>query len=107
MTTEPVVSASAVAGAIGALLVMLVSLGLLDLSQEQQTAIMAAVVAVLPIAAAVWARARVTPLVRPRDIDGATLTRPDNTPALPAQGQMMQEARSEMQGDFMARGLYK
>jgi len=85
---EPVVTAGAVAGALGAILVMLVSLGVIDLTGEQQAAIMGAVVAVLPIVMALWARAQVTPLADPRDEDGEALTRYDGMPSLRLQEKM-------------------
>lgn len=88
---EPVITANAIAGAVGAVLVMLVSLGVIDLSPEQQAAILAAVVAVLPILAALWARLKVTPLVNARDVDGEALTRFDGTPALPEQARIEKE----------------
>lgn len=85
MSNEPVLSAGAIAGAISAILVALVSLGVIDLTPEQQAAILAAVVAVLPIAMALWARMQVTPLVDPTDEDGEALTRYDGMPSLRAQ----------------------
>jgi hypothetical protein len=77
MTNEPVLSAGVIAGAIGAVLVALVSLGVIQLSPDQQTAVMAAIVAVLPIAFAAIARDKVTPLTRPRDDTGTPLVRID------------------------------
>ena len=92
-TNEPVVSAATIAGAIGAILVALVSLKVVNLTPEQSAAIMAAVVAVLPIVMAFWARSRVTPLTLPTDIDGERLTRTDNSPALPELANLMDEAK--------------
>lgn len=88
MSNEPVLSAATIAGAISAILVALVSLGVIDLTPEQQAAILAAVVAVLPIAMALWARMQVTPLANARDEDGEALTRYDGTPALREQAKM-------------------
>jgi len=94
---EPVLSAAAIAGAVGAVLAALVSLGVIDLTAEQQAAILAAIVAVTPIAAALWARAQVTPLANPRDVDGEPLSRPGDTLPLAAQARLMREARAEME----------
>lgn len=69
MSNEPVLSAATIAGAISAILVALVSLGVIDLTPEQQAAILAAVVAVLPIAMALWARMQVTPLSNPKIVN--------------------------------------
>ncbi|MGK2953561.1 MAG: hypothetical protein ACSLEZ_14420 [Thiobacillus sp.] len=85
---EPVLSSGAIAGAVGAVLVALVSLGLLDLTPEQQAAVLAALVAVLPIAMALWARAQVTPLINATDVDGESLTRWNGMPAIAEQKAM-------------------
>lgn len=106
MSDEPVLSANTLVALVSAVLVLAISFGM-PMTEEQRAAILGVVVIVAPIAAALWARSQVTPLADPRDIDGAELTRPDNTPALPAQGRMIQQARGEMQSDFFARGLYK
>ena len=81
MTNEPVFTAGAIVAAIGALLAALVSLGVIHLSPEQQTAILTAAAAILPLAAALWARQQVTPLTQPRDTDGTPLSRPGDVPA--------------------------
>lgn len=96
MNEEPVLSAAAIAGAVGAVLAALVSLGVIDLTAEQQAAILAAIVAVTPIVAALWARAQVTPLANPRDVDGEPLSRSGDTLPLAAQARLMREARAEM-----------
>jgi hypothetical protein len=77
---EPVISAAIIAGAIGAVLTALVSLGVIQMTPEQQAAILGAVVAVLPIALGIWARGKVTPLENPRDDTGTALVRPDGRP---------------------------
>lgn len=69
MSEEPVLTAATIAGAISAILVALVSLGVIDLTPDQQAAILAAVVAVLPIAMALWARMQVTPLADPKIVN--------------------------------------
>ena len=85
---EPVITAGAISGAVGAVLVALVSIGVLDLTPEQQAAVLAALVAVLPIAMAIWARAKVTPLISATDVDGEALTRWNGEPAIPEQEAM-------------------
>lgn len=62
MKSEPAVTIGTVTGAIGAGVVMLVTLGVIDLSQEQQNALMAFVVAAAPIIAGIIIRSRVTPV---------------------------------------------
>jgi hypothetical protein len=56
------VTAGAIVGALGAGLVMLVSLGVINLSPEQQTNILAFAAAVLPLVGALIARRFVTPV---------------------------------------------
>ena len=74
MKTEPVLTAGAIAGVIMAGLAMAVSLGWLNLADEQMTAIQAFVLPVLglvlPIAAALWARGKVTPTAAPKTETG-------------------------------------
>lgn len=62
MNREPVLTQAGIVGAIEALLVLVVVMGWVDLSSEQQGAILAFVMAMVPIAGGVWARARVTPM---------------------------------------------
>lgn len=95
MITEPVVVANAIAALLSAGIVALVALGYLPWDETQQAAVMGVVVAAVNVIAAVWARQRTTPLVEPRDIDGAPLTRPNNSPALPELEQLMKEAQKE------------
>ena len=59
---EPVVTVGTVVGALGATLVMLVSLGIIQLTEDQQTAILACAAAILPIAGAFIARSGVKPV---------------------------------------------
>lgn len=60
LSSEPVVTAGAIAGLVGALLVLLVAFGV-PLDETQRNAILAVVIAAVPIVAAVWARSKVTP----------------------------------------------
>lgn len=74
MTREPVLTAGAIAGVIMAALGMAVSLGWLQLSPEQMKAVDAFVLPALglivPIAAAWYARGKVTPTAAPKTADG-------------------------------------
>lgn len=84
-STEPVTWAAAVAGAISAVLVALVSLNIIQLTPEQQAAVLGAVVAVLPIVGALWARQQSTSLADPKDKDGTPLVRPGGAQPLEVQ----------------------
>jgi hypothetical protein len=75
MKNEPVVTAQMVTAVISALIVMLVTLGFVELDNTQQAAIMAFSIAVINLVAAVVTRAKVTPLSNPRDRDGVSLVR--------------------------------
>lgn len=74
MKSEPVLTAAAVAGLIMAGLTMAVSLGWLRLDESQMQAIQGFVLPlvglVLPVAAGLWARNRVTPVANPKTEDG-------------------------------------
>lgn len=75
---EPVLLAQLVPMA-AAVLGLLAAVGL-HLTQETRDAVLAAVVAAVPLLgllAAAWARRRVTPLAAPRDNTGAPLVRAD------------------------------
>lgn len=84
MNREPVISAAAILGLVQATVVLAVSMGWIDLSADQQKNIYAFAAACLALALPLiggWlVRSRVTPLVDPRDEDGARLSRPDNSP---------------------------
>lgn len=73
MNTEPVLTAQSITALISAGLVMLVALGVIQLDDAQQGAIMAFAIAAVNILFAVWARARVTPLANPRNNLGQPL----------------------------------
>jgi ABC-type nickel/cobalt efflux system permease component RcnA len=83
MDEQPVLSQAAIVAAVSAVLIALVSLGVLNLDDAQMEAIVKAVAAVLVIAAPLvggwWARNRTTPTAKPVDSDGVTpLVRADN-----------------------------
>lgn len=84
MNTEPVVTAASVAALISSGVAFARLMGWIVLDDEQFNALMVFVNLLLPIVAAMWARAQVTPLRQPRDVDGQPLTRPDSSPALKA-----------------------
>lgn len=62
---EPVLSAGVVTGIVSALIVLLTTFGV-DITQEQQAAIMGVLVLIVPIAIAFWPRSKVTPVNSPR-----------------------------------------
>ena len=74
MKTEPVLTAGAIAGVIMAFLGMAVSLGWLRLDEAQMKAVEAfvlpALALIVPIAAAWYARGKVTPTAAPKTVDG-------------------------------------
>ena len=74
MKTEPVLTAASIAGVIMAALAMAVSLGWLALTDAQMQAVQSFVIPalglVLPVAAALWARGRVTPVASPKTESG-------------------------------------
>jgi hypothetical protein len=74
MTREPVLTAAAVAGILTAFLAMAVNLGWLRLDETQMQSIQAFVLPtlglVLPLAAAWYARGKVTPVAAPKTESG-------------------------------------
>jgi hypothetical protein len=74
MKTEPVLTAGAIAGVIMAFLGMAVSLGWLRLDEAQMKAVEAfvlpALALIVPIAAAWYARSKVTPVAAPKTAEG-------------------------------------
>lgn len=94
MNSEPVISANGIAAFVSAALVLLVSFGL-NLSDEQKGAILGFVVIVAPLAAAWWARRKVTPLSDPKTVDGEQLVRASGDPTPP---QARSAARSMAKG---------
>ncbi len=74
MTREPVLTAGAIAGLFMAGLAMAVSLGWMRLDEGQMQAVQAFILPLagllLPIAAAFWARGKVTPTDAPRTASG-------------------------------------
>ncbi len=75
-TTEPVRLGALIIGVIGAALALLVAFGV-DLSADQQTAILGFAAAVIAMASAIgvgeWVRNRVTPVADPKDDEGRPL----------------------------------
>jgi hypothetical protein len=82
MQDQPVLSQAGIVAAVSAVLLALVSLGILNLTDAQMQAIVAAVgamlVVVAPIVGGLWARNRTTPLAKPVDDDGMPLVRADD-----------------------------
>ena len=83
MNEQPVISQAAIVAAVSAVLIALVSLGVVNLNDGQMKAIVGAVGAVLVIAAPIvgglWARNRTTPLAKPVDSDLMPLVRADDS----------------------------
>lgn len=98
MQSDPVLNANGIVAAISAVVAALIAFGVIDWTDDQRAAFMAAVVAVLgvagPLAAAWWARRQVTPLADPKVTtpEGKTvaLVRADNQQPTP---QAMRSAR--------------
>ena len=72
MANEPVAIIAAITGLIEAIIALLPLFGV-ALTIEQQSALMAVVVASGSVVSAVWARSLVTPVANPRDNDGNAL----------------------------------
>ena len=74
--SEPVRLGALIIGAIGAILALLVAFGV-DMSADQQTAILGVTAAIIALASAIgvgeWVRRRVTPLANPKDNEGRPL----------------------------------
>lgn len=66
LPNEPVVQAATITGLISAGLVMLVTLGIIDIDTNAQAAIMGFVALAVPIAISFWPRSVVTPLNDPQ-----------------------------------------
>lgn len=91
MSNEPLVTAAVIAAVIGAFITLLKAFGV-PLSADQQAAISSFVVVVAPLLTAWYARSRVTPLTKPRDEDGVTLSRPGDMPAIKELANLQGEA---------------
>jgi len=80
------VSAAAFIAVVKATLAMLIAFHVFVFSEEQKNSVDAWVDNVVPVLAIIggawWASRKVTSLAAPRDVDGAPLTRPDNSPAI-------------------------
>ena len=101
MRNEAVVTAAAVAGVVMAFLAMAVSLNWLSLTPAQMDTIQAFILPtlglLLPVAAALFARSRVTPVTAPRTADGDPAVLVPAELVTPAQTAVMAErqARNE------------
>jgi apolipoprotein N-acyltransferase len=97
MKTEPVLTAAAVAGILMAFFVMAVNLGWLRLDETQMQSIQAFVLPtlglVLPLAAAWYARGKVTPTASHKTQDGTPAVLVPESDATPTQIAAAQEAR--------------
>lgn len=83
VTREPVVSAGAITTLIEAGLLMAISLGILDITDDQVGQIMAFAIAVLGVVGPLWwARQNSTSVHDPHDVDGEILVKPSGAPAV-------------------------
>lgn len=73
MNREPLATASGITAVVAAVIGLLVAFGI-DLTEDQKAAILTAVGVLGPIAVALIARGRVTPLAAPQDDAGNALT---------------------------------
>lgn len=80
MRNEPVLTAQAITGLISAAMVMLVALGVINLDDTQQAAIMAFAIAAVNVLSGVIARSWVTPLANHRAADGTELVKKTEYP---------------------------
>lgn len=80
------ISVAALVTVVKALLAVLLAFHVFTFDETQNTTVSYLVDVGVPILAIIggawWASRKVTSLAAPRDIDGAPLTRPDNTPAI-------------------------
>lgn len=81
IANEPLLSAAIVTSVIGALITLLRAFGV-PLTPDQQQAISAFVALVAPIAMALYARPKVTPLIAPKDELGRELSGPNGEPTV-------------------------
>lgn len=81
VSNEPLLSAAIVASIIGASITLLKAFGV-PLTAEQQQAISAFVALIAPIAMALYARPKVTPLSNPTDEVGRPLSGPNGEPTV-------------------------
>jgi len=82
-STEPVTYAGAITTIVETGLLMLISMGVIDITDDQVGQIMAFVIAVLGVVGPLYfARRASTPLAAPRDLDGVGLVRPGNEPPI-------------------------
>jgi hypothetical protein len=81
MNTEPVITAASIAGLLSAGISFCRLMGWIALNDDQYNSLMIFIGMALPIGLGIWARQQTTPLSRPRDTDGQTLSRPGDVPA--------------------------
>lgn len=74
MNTQPMITAAAITSVVGAIIALLISFGV-NLTGEQQAAIMGLVTVASPWIVALVGRSTTTPLADPKDEDGVPLTR--------------------------------
>lgn len=72
MNREPLLSVATVTAAVSAVLALLVAFGL-DVTEDQQNAILGAVAVIAPIVVGLLARGKVTPVADPKAADGTPL----------------------------------
>ena len=74
MDREPLITAGAITGAVTAVIALVVAFGV-DVTEDQQAAILGVVAVIAPAVVALWSRRKVTPLADPKDTDGTPLMR--------------------------------
>lgn len=79
MSREPLVTVGVITAFVAAVFAVLVSFGV-PVTDEQQNAILSLIAVVAPIAVALLARPKVTPVQFPQDSDGMPLVRADGAP---------------------------
>lgn len=96
--TEPVVTAASIAGLISAGISFARLMNWIALDDDQYNSLMLFIGMALPIGLGLWARQQVTPLAKPRDVDGAELTRPGDVPAIKELAVLQTEAKQINEG---------
>lgn len=95
--TEPLITTAVITAIIAALITLLKAFGV-PITEDQQNAINQFLVVLAPLIVAGIARVYVTPLSRPRDLDGETLSRPNEVPAIKELGALQVEAKKINEG---------
>lgn len=90
------ISAATIIALIKAIVVVLKAFDVFNFDEDQDSAVNLLIDTGIPIVAVLggawWASRKVTSLAAPRDVDGATLSRPDNAPAIGEMESIHQEA---------------